>query len=639
MIVAKVEKNKRGIYNSAMITTLNFLEIYVLFLQITGILSFIFLCRLAQNENRTRFRFDWLSLSILFFWIHYLCRFLLIFDQNYLIVVYLIPLSLAMSLLMYLFFLLLSCQDHTERNLMGTLIVVFIVVNVILFQYTPHHMFFYYFTLIFPLFCVLSFHLLSNWSLRLQNEKRRLILFWSWSIKLFFIVCLGNNLAKNLRLALTPYQKKLVDFSANLLWLIVIYVMNESFWNLIKWIRGTNKLSNEIVLKTLHFLVLIAGFLVVLFWGKSVPPIAIMIIYSFLTLPLLFFLYQQLLIKNCQKTVKKIEQEYRKFIHYNPSPSGILNHNGEIEVLNPAAEILFETKEIEAIGKRFDVILGRENDPLWMVTLLKTALHKQLVQFSVDSHSLNRAKKRNLKVTIYQLTEELELQNSKFVFSMIDETEAKEIVISKDQMIGLVSHELRTPLTVISESVQLLKKRENNDEVQKQIIDIASRNIEKMTDLINQILNLEKIKSGKFPYQFKKNNIHKLLITLISDFQLVVENKKITFELNLESRKEELVFDEPSITEVISNLIRNAVNHTEQGNIIIGTFATNQDINVFVQDSGTGIKEEDISKIFEPFNPGLGLFVCKTIMEDHHGQIFVESKWGKGSRFTISLPG
>lgn len=641
-IVAKVVKNKRGIYNMAMLPIINLLETFVVFLQIVGIFSFFLLCILATRENQTRFRFEWLSLSTFFLMIHYFCRFLLSNNFNFLIVVLVHPVTLIISFLAFIVFLLTSSQGKIEKNLMGGVVVFFVLITVVLFRFYPPEIFLWYFELIFPLFALISFHLLCNWSLRTQNDKRDLILLWCWLIKLFFLVSLGINLLSYGSLPINELLRKQLVFYGNLLWLVIIFAMNESFWMLIKWIRGINAIPYEKMYKVLHVALIFIGFIGIYFWGHKVSLSVFLLMYVFLNKPIMFALYQMLQVQNCKKLFHQELTIYQNVIHFNPHPSGILNNKGELMGINSASEILFGKSESELKGMIFSELISHTDDPAWLVTLLKTTNQKKQAQFSMIIPRLDQAKKHDMKVTLYPIASETNDENNHYLFWMSDETESKKVVISKDQMIGLVSHELRTPLTVISESIQLLKKQCPNQEENKmttQVIDIASRNITKMTDLINQILSLEKIKSGKFPYHFEKNNLHHLLQIVISDFQFIAQNKKISLELKLESRKEEIIFDEGSITEVMSILIRNAIDYTSQGNIIIGTYATSSEINVFVQDTGTGIKEEDLKRVFEPFNPGLGLFICKTILEDHGGQIFVESKWGKGSRFTISLPG
>jgi signal transduction histidine kinase len=621
---------------------MDFVEVYILFLQLIGILCFFLLCLLTLKRNQTRFRFEWFSISVLFFWVFLLCQLLILNQYNMLIVSYTYHSSLFLSSIFYCFFLFYSCKGTIERNLMGTIVISFIILVAVLLKYYSYDTFFSYFSLIYPAFCAISFHLLSIWSLRIQNERRGLILFWSWMIQLFFIVFVGINVIKNPIIPLPKNLRPIIQIFAQLLWFVVIYLMNESFWKLIKWIRSVKHLPYESLLKSLHGLTVLFGFLILFFFGHQINFFHFILAYVFIDIPILFFLYRLLQDKNLQNQSNLIVKEYRKFIAFNPNAAGLLDNTGQIELLNHAGEELFNISCQDAVSTKFDELVGKSEDLDWLDTILTTILNKRYIQFSLEIPIQNKAKRRNMKVTLYLLSSDDETSASNFVFSMIDETESKEQVTSKDQLLGLVSHELRTPLTIISESIQLLKKqdeRANTNELQHQILDIATRNIEKMTNLIEQIVKMDKIKTGNFPYRFKKNNIHKLLKVLVSDYQIIAENKNLTFVLKLESRKEDIIFDELSMIEVVSNLIRNAIENTTSGTITIGTFAASREINVFVQDTGRGIREEDIPKIFDPFTPDLGLYICKTIIEDHGGQIFVESKLGKGSRFLFSLPG
>lgn len=624
-----------------MLPNMNFILIYVQFLQLVGVFSFFLLCIPAQNGNRTRYHFDWLGLSMLFFFLAILSQFLISIDLTYLILIYVYKISLLISFVLYSVFLFISSQGKSERNAMGLFIILFVVLTVAHYVFYPIDVFLQIFLISYPLFCAFTFHFLGQWSLRIQIEKRGLIIFWSWSIKLFFIFYAWLSFISRSNRYIPETIRPQILFYSQIIWLVLILIMNESFWNMIVWIRGLKTLSRNILVKSLYVLLLLLGFLVVFRYSPSFNICLFLLVYSSLNFPLLFYMFHFLQGADTTKQRIQLEREYRHFSEFNPIAVGLLDDSGVVESLNPSGQNIFGCSEKEVLGKRFDELIGKSNDQDWLKTILSTTSKKQSMQFSIDLPSQKKGKKRNMKIILYPLSIE-DYLNNHFVFSMIDDTEIKEKVTTKDQLIGLVSYELRTPLTVISESVQLLKKyeeRQDTKELRIQILDIASRNIEKMSSRIEQILKMEKISNGKFPYKFSRNNIHKLIRSLVADFQAIAANKNVSFILKLESRKEEIVFDEIGITEVLSNLINNAINNTSAGTITIGTSGSPNEINVYVQDTGDGISEDKLSKIFEPFSPGLGLSICKTIIHDHNGQIYVESKLGKGSRFLFSLPG
>jgi signal transduction histidine kinase len=625
-----------------MYTHINLIQTFVVFLQLVGVFSLFLLCLLAQKGNQTRFRFDWLGFAILFFWIFILSQFLVGLNYTYLFVIYAYQTSLLLSSILFSIFLFHSTQGKSEKNSMGVVIIFFVVISVILFQFNSFIVFINLFAILFSMYCVFGFHILTRWSLRIQIEKRSLIILWGTSIKLFFLIFFGYNLLILFSSYLPLPLFTQILFYFHIFWFVVIYVMNESFWRLILWIRDIKKLPFDLLLKSIHLIVLLSFFILVTLFSSRINTTYLITTYCIFNLILMFFFFLMLHDRNPQKQDEQLLQDYRKFISLSPIPIGILNNYGALEWLNPAGLKMFDRDERDIFGIKFDDLVGKAEDIEWLKTVLKSTLHRKSMQILLDLSFSATSKKKSMKFVFYPIINEDDINNSRFVFSVLDETESRETLSIKDNLINLVSHHIRTPLTVISESVQLLKKYDKQpgmEETSQQIIEIANRNIKKMTELLDQILKMDNTSSGKFLYQFKLNNIHKLIRTLVTDFQMLDENKNLTFQLKLDSRKDEVVFDESSMTEVLSNLIMNAVKNTSSGTITVGTFGSKNEISIYVQDTGSGISEDVLPKIFEPFSPGLGLSICKTIVLAHGGQIFAESKWGKGSRFTISLPG
>ena len=181
---------------------------------------------------------------------------------------------------------------------------------------------------------------------------------------------------------------------------------------------------------------------------------------------------------------------------------------------------------------------------------------------------------------------------------------------------------------------------------QREMLDMAKDNIDRLARLINQVLTTERFESGKMEYMFAKHDINKIINQVSNDMQFLAKKKKLKIILKLDQNLPKVKIDKDKIIEVLINLIDNAIKFTEQGFIKIISRKENKNIKIIVEDSGRAIKEEDIGKIFQKFaqierkpgGTGLGLTISKTIIEAHKGQIWVESIYGKGSKFNFIIP-
>ncbi len=220
----------------------------------------------------------------------------------------------------------------------------------------------------------------------------------------------------------------------------------------------------------------------------------------------------------------------------------------------------------------------------------------------------------------------------------------------KDDFISVASHELKAPLAIIKAYVQLLKKQ-HEDKKEKKVNAYLSKvylQIGKMTQLINDFLDVSKIESGKLKLQKRAFNIDNLLHQIIIDLQHTTQRITIVKRGNVHAK---IYGDKNRIAQVFINLIVNAIKYSPSGKkIYICVKKRRQYIQVSIQDFGIGMKKEYQARIFDRFfritdskqnaffGFGLGLYIAKEIVKQHNGEIRVESKKGKGSTFIVSLP-
>ena len=222
----------------------------------------------------------------------------------------------------------------------------------------------------------------------------------------------------------------------------------------------------------------------------------------------------------------------------------------------------------------------------------------------------------------------------------------------KSQFLANMSHELRTPLNAVLGYTRMLLTKVYGD-VPEKIGDVLER-IEKsgrhLLGLINDVLDLSKIEAGQVTLSLNAYSIKEVVQNVVTAMQPLAAEKKLALKVSLPSEVPPAHGDERRITQVLLNLVGNAIKFTDAGEVRVQAIVANGALVVSVSDTGPGISERDQQEIFEEFRQvensatakkggtGLGLAIAKRIIELHEGRIWVESSLGKGSTFSIRLP-
>ena len=229
-------------------------------------------------------------------------------------------------------------------------------------------------------------------------------------------------------------------------------------------------------------------------------------------------------------------------------------------------------------------------------------------------------------------------------------SEIKAASQAKDQFLASMSHELRTPLTAIIGCSELLNKSELNQQQQKlgETIALSSNNL---LALVNDILDLSKITAGKFEVDYAPYALPTLLQQVESIFASKATSEGLRFQVVQKTTPEyKLWGDDKRITQILLNLISNALKFTEQGGITLTCWREADQLCFAVEDSGIGMSAEVLERLFQPFEQassgisrkfggtGLGLHISKSLAEMMEGSIHASSEEGKGSRFELVLP-
>ncbi|MEO0759379.1 MAG: PAS domain S-box protein [Cyanobacteria bacterium J06648_16] len=284
---------------------------------------------------------------------------------------------------------------------------------------------------------------------------------------------------------------------------------------------------------------------------------------------------------------------------------------------------------------------------------LDAALAGQQVQYEVSLTSpsvpMDRPQ-RDLSVTyVPDVDETGEVRGCFGLISDISDRKANERI--KNEFVSVVSHELRTPLTSIHGSLKLLSTGQLGALAPQgqDILEIALANTERLSRLINDVLDLERMESGRVSLVTQPCSLARLMHEAVQAMQRMADEQGV--QLMVEPLDVNLQADPDHIVQTLTNLLSNAVKFSTAGTTVrLGAVERDADVEICVEDQGRGIPPDKLEQIFERFQQvdasdsrqrggtGLGLAICKQIVEQHGGQIWAESIYGEGSRFCFTLP-
>lgn len=336
----------------------------------------------------------------------------------------------------------------------------------------------------------------------------------------------------------------------------------------------------------------------------------------------------------------------------------VLDTNYKIQLINPAAQALLETSEKEAVGQQWaefgkayvgnrEILFAERS----AVKSLQTGKVK-VTTITDDHYYVTRSGKKFPVVAITApLTRKGTVTGIVKVFR--DATKEKEIDRMKTEFISLASHQLRTPLSAIRWFIELLSDPSFGSLNQKQQEFVAhiGESTERMIELVNSLLNISRIESGRIVIEPKPTNLVELVKSVMADFQKKIEIKKLRFITSAHQDLPLLMIDAKLIRHVYSNLIDNAIKYTPDGGEVRIIISKKEDkIISQIADTGFGIPKSEQLKLFQRFyratnivkhvteGTGLGLYLVKSIVESSGGNIWFKSEEDKGTTFWFSLP-
>ena len=232
-----------------------------------------------------------------------------------------------------------------------------------------------------------------------------------------------------------------------------------------------------------------------------------------------------------------------------------------------------------------------------------------------------------------------------------DITEEKRVEAIKRDFVANVSHELRTPLASIKGYAETLLDGAMDDrEILEKFLSIIDKHANRMTALIDDLLILSKLESEQMPLNLEAVDIRVLIQGIIHSLEKSARDKGLKLVGDIQKEIPKTMCDKVRLEQVIINLIDNALKYTNQGEVRVKACIDGDNLRVDVEDTGTGIPEKDLARIFERFyrvdkgrsrdlgGTGLGLAIVKHIIQAHNGKIWVHSLPGKGTTFSFTIP-
>lgn len=319
----------------------------------------------------------------------------------------------------------------------------------------------------------------------------------------------------------------------------------------------------------------------------------------------------------------------------------IVDEAGYVQLLNPAAALLLEVEAHEALGRSFAEVVR----------------HHELIELYLRSRESGQEETATVDMTqrdLFVQTMVMPLQGNEQGSLVILQnlTPIRRLQTVRRDFISNLSHELRTPLASLKALVETIRDSALDDpEAAHRFLDRAEFEVDALTQLVQELLELSRIESGKVPLRLAPTSVQDVVQPAVERLQSLAENKGLALEVNVAEEVPLVFVDSWRITQVVSNLLHNAIKFTPDGgriDIWAELDAEREAVVVHVRDTGVGIPAHDLPRVFERFyktdrarsggGTGLGLAIARHLVQAHGGQIWARSREGEGSTFSFTLP-
>lgn len=323
-----------------------------------------------------------------------------------------------------------------------------------------------------------------------------------------------------------------------------------------------------------------------------------------------------------------------------------IDRSGKIIHHNPSFVKMLGISERDIQGKSYDRVIRAFSKELEFSSII------QKTSSDSDKNVIFETRdKKILNASLALFRDDLGRTSGAIVVFQ-DITESQKLDNMRREFVANVSHELKTPITTIKSYTEtLLDGALEDSSLARNFLEVIEKESDRMSSLVKDLLQLSHIDYKKVNWDFRPLDLKDLVEDSISKMDMYFKEKKQNLDLNLPPNEVRVVADRVKFEQVLINLISNAIKYTQpRGNIKISVDTVDNFALVKIADSGIGIPQEDVSRVFERFyrvdkgrsrvqgGTGLGLSIAKNIIEEHGGDITVKSELGKGSEFMISIP-
>jgi len=349
-------------------------------------------------------------------------------------------------------------------------------------------------------------------------------------------------------------------------------------------------------------------------------------------------------LKNSSQILSNEKKQSDAIISFIPEGILVIDFDHNLILANQQAERLFHSNVAEILHQPVLSHIRQKELKIALKTSLKAKSfpHFQEVTIQLDKQL------ETFKLTTTEVKDEYDVPFA-YVTVLRDITHEKELISLQDSFLRTVSHELRTPLTSIMGFIELIKSGKL-DTQQKDFLQIALDESHNLKLLIDDLLDLSRIEAGKMPAELTEINCKEMIDGVIAALLPLTKGKNLKLKSGRISSKIKIQADFSKFRRILANLVSNAIKFTSEGEITLGCKMNGDMVQFSVKDTGIGLQDHEKDIIFEKFRQvdysdsrqyegiGLGLSIVKELVELHHGKVWVDSEYEKGSTFYFEIP-
>jgi len=356
--------------------------------------------------------------------------------------------------------------------------------------------------------------------------------------------------------------------------------------------------------------------------------------------------------KKIAETLSENRRQLREIIDTVPHMIFAKDRQGRFLLVNEAVACMYGKKAEELIGTRIEAVHPVRQEVASYLKTSRKVFSSGKPMVTTDESFTDKDGCKHALETIRIPFKMAGVKDTVILGVSVDMTAQKKVEDFRNDVVRTISHELRTPLSIEKGAVALLLDglAGTINPKQKELLVMVLNNIDRLSRLIDDLLDISRIESGKLRLQRKNEDLGEIVRSVIFEYKNKALTKSLELKMSLPEEEASIFADRDKIFQVIGNLIDNALKFTTRGSIEVSVKVFAHEVECSVQDTGAGMSEENLGKVFQKFHQfsrlpgagekglGLGLAISKGSIEAHGGKIWVQSHPGRGTRVTFVLP-